>query len=413
MSIAEPLGPRKALSNNEFGADVIPFGRRKLRIWGGSGNRENTNGHRPAVRVPGRPMPMVLPDVTGLSNAMAAEVLAWHGFHVTPLRPGTKAPYLDRWPERATCDLDKVRKHWREHPDDGIAIHVGGCWLLVIDVDRPELIPDWLWPHLERAVFRATTNDLNSRRGHYFYRLKPGQLFGCGRSGLKPTNGESAGFDIKCDGGAIVLGPTYHPRANEGGHYSTGPVGLIPFVPDEIAAKLSQASSNGKYQKLTTAELDAFLKEYTNDDQPTALEPILRSFNAEPGERYPTVFPTLCWAMREAKAGRFPAQRAVDELQKHWVSATHGRDDDFDRAVRDAIARADADGTVEELRARADGFVNIEAWRAAQIGFENWVVIDAPANEDGPVTRSLANVTPDAGHLALAWVGTARQSDDP
>ena len=64
--------------------------------------------------------------------------------------------------------------------------------------------------------------------------------------------------------------------------------------------------------------------------------------------------------MREAKAGRFPAKRAVDALRYLWTEAIGGeyRDDDpdeFDRLLRDAIAAADADGTVAELWARAHG----------------------------------------------------------
>jgi hypothetical protein len=30
------------------------------------------------------------------------------------------------------------------------------------------------------------------------------------------------------------------------------------------------------------------------------------------------MYDTLCWAMREAKAGRFSAQRALDELKALW-----------------------------------------------------------------------------------------------
>jgi hypothetical protein len=337
-------------------------------------------------------MPMTLPDVTGMSNADAAETYARHGFHITPVRPGTKAPYLDRWPERATCDLDTVRDHWRGHPDDGIATHVGGCGLLVIDVDDPTLVPAWMWLLLAQAVFRPTTSDPNSRRGHYFYRLCPGQIFGCGRGGLKPPNGEAAGFDVKCLGGAIVLGPTDHPRANEGGHYATGPAGLLPFVPDEIAAKLNPAETNGKCRLLTPAELDekaqTFLSAYTDDDEPQALARILRHFDSRPGERHTTIFEALCWAMREAKAGRFPAQLAVNALQKLWNQATRGREDEFNRAVRDAIARADAE-SVDELRARTHGFSDIETYRNAMAAFENgtgwWLTLidaDLPANDE-------------------------------
>jgi hypothetical protein len=338
-------------------------------------------------------MPMMLPDVTGMSNAEAAETYARHGFHVTPVRPGTKAPYVDRWPERATCDLDTVREHWRGHPDDGIAIHVGGCGLLVIDVDRPEIVAHWLWPLLEQAVFRPTTTDENSRRGHYFYRLRPDEMFGCGRGGLKLSDGEAAGFEVKCYGGAIVVGPTHHPRADEGGRYATEPVALIPFRPDEIAAKLNPASSNGERRPLTPAELDekaqTFLSTYTDDDEPQALPPILRRFDPTQGERHSTMFDALCWAMREAKAGRFPAQRAADELQKNWVAAAHGREDEFERMVRDAIARADAE-SVDELRARAAGFSSVETYHNARKAIENGqpLLRGVIAEPDTPDTRS-------------------------
>ena len=84
--------------------------------------------------------------------------------------------------------------------------------------------------------------------------------------------------------------------------------------------------------------------------------------------------------MREAKAGRFSAQRAIDEFQKRWAAATDGRQNDFERAVRDAILRADAQ-SVEELRARAGGFTSVETYRNVRDGIENWApVIDGPAS---------------------------------
>ena len=75
--------------------------------------------------------------------------------------------------------------------------------------------------------------------------------------------------------------------------------------------------------------------------------------------------------MREAKAGRFSAQRAVDELRKLWTEAIGGeyRDDDpdeFNRLLRDAIALADANGTVDELRARVGGFTSVENMSSAE-----------------------------------------------
>jgi putative DNA primase/helicase len=61
--------------------------------------------------------------------------------------------------------------------------------------------------------------------------------------------------------------------------------------------------------------------------------------------------------MREAKAGRFGAQRAVDELRSRWQQAIgneyrSGDPDEFDRMIRDAVVIADRN-TAEELRERA------------------------------------------------------------
>ncbi|WP_082276935.1 bifunctional DNA primase/polymerase [Mycobacterium ostraviense] len=57
-----------------------------------------------------------LPDVTGLSNAAAAQMYAKAGLHVVPIKPGTKHPgsYLGRgWPARASADLEVVSDWWR------------------------------------------------------------------------------------------------------------------------------------------------------------------------------------------------------------------------------------------------------------------------------------------------------------
>jgi hypothetical protein len=336
----------------------------------------------------------VLPDVTGMSNTAAAETYAKTGFCVVPIRLGTKNPGSlvgAGWPTLATDDLETVRDWWRRWPDAGIAIHVGGCLLLVVDVDIPENVPDWLWALLESAVFRPTTTDPNSRRGHYFYRLRPDEMFGCGLGRLKPPKGKKWG-ETKCYGGGLVLAPTAHPKTADGHVYSTGPNETIPYRPDELATKLNAAPNDGEWRILTPSELDAkaqaFLGTYAGDAEPYALDPICRNFDPTPSNRHPSMYESLCWAMREAKAGRFSAQRAVDGLRKLWTDSIGGeyRDDDpdeFNRLLRDAIARADADGTADELRARAGGFTSVEAWRGAQNGFDNWAVqmVDAPATD--------------------------------
>lgn len=303
---------------------------------------------------------VALPDVSGMSNAEAAQAYARHNLPVVPVRFGTKNPgsYLGKgWPQRATTDLDTVRDWWERWPDAGIAIHVGGAGLLVIDVDDESRVPRWLWKHLDKALFRPTTNNPASRRGHYFYRLGDGQLFGNGLGSLGKGWGE-----VRCYGGCVVVGPTHHPRFAEGGRYACGPAGTIPLVPAEIAQKLNAPPERGQYEPLTPVDVEKrakdYLTTYTANRDPNKLRPILAGFDAAPGGRHGSMYDTLCWAMREAKAGCFPAQHAADTLRDVWQAAIGGEYragdvDEFDRMLRDAIHVADNDGTVDELWDRA------------------------------------------------------------
>jgi len=321
-----------------------------------------------------------LPDVTDLTNADAAQMYAKAGFHIVPIKPGTKNPgsYLGQgWPARATDDLAIVREWWERWPDAGIASHVGGCGLVVVDVDVPENVPDWLWTLLQSAVFRPTTTDSENKRGHYFYRLRPGEVFGCGLGRLKPPKGERWG-EVKCYGGAVVLGPTRHPR--DGGHYATAPGGALSLLPAEIARELNAPDVN-RVEPVNAGELAArvraFLGEHTDNDSPHALGPICKSFDTTPSNRHSRMWDALCWAMREAKAGRFSATDAVDALRERWTDAIgaqyrSGDPDEFDRMLRDAVAAADADGTREELAARAQGFTDLSIGRAALDGIDGW-----------------------------------------
>jgi P4 family phage/plasmid primase-like protien len=306
----------------------------------------------------------IVPDVTGKSNAEAALAYAEAGICITPVRLGTKNPgsYIGPgWPERATCDLDTVRSWWLRWPEAGIAMHPGPSGYLVIDVDHPEKLEDWLRNLLKDALSRSTTNNPTSERKHHFFRLKPDQHFGCGLGGMKPAKGEGFG-DIKCFGGAIILGPTVHPRKREDGQYHTGPGGTAPFLPEEISNRLTSIADPSVFRSLTPTELDAaaktFLGHYRDARDPVALNAILADFDPEPGARHLSIFETLCWAFREAKAGCFEAQIAHDQLKAMWEDAIggpnrNGDGGEWNRMVRDAVYAADNSGTVEELWARA------------------------------------------------------------
>lgn len=368
--------------------------------------------------------PVELPDVSGLSNPDAAEMYAKAGIHVVPVKPGTKHPgsYLGQgWPARATDDLETVREWWRRWPDAGIAMHVGGSGLAVIDVDVPENVPERLWTVLESAVFRRTTTDPDSKRGHYFYRLKAGERFGCGLGRLKPPRGKTWG-EVKCYGGAVVLGPTIHPR--EAGHYATAPGGTLSHLPAEIADGLN-ASAISRAEPVAPGELalrvKAFLDAHIGADAPHALQPICKAFDPTPSNRHPSMWEALCWAMREAKAGRFPARQAADALRERWTHGIGGQyrnddPDEFDRMLRDAIAVADADGTPEELAARAHRFVDPDIGRAALDGIDGWAptIVNAPSEaSDGPPSWAPVNVRAARDSRSVLLPTILKRSDGP
>ncbi|MEU9432549.1 bifunctional DNA primase/polymerase [Streptomyces sp. NPDC048252] len=83
----------------------------------------------------------------------AALDAAAHGWHVFPLRPGTKRPALHgeqscprtgpcagghrKWEQRATTDPDRIRATWSHGPFN-IGIATGPSRLLVVDLDVPK-----------------------------------------------------------------------------------------------------------------------------------------------------------------------------------------------------------------------------------------------------------------------------------
>ncbi len=85
-----------------------------------------------------------------LSAALAA---AEHGWHVFPLRPGSKRPALHgektctgtgpctdghrKWEQRATTDPDRIRAAWSRAPFN-VGIATGPSGLVVVDLDMPK-----------------------------------------------------------------------------------------------------------------------------------------------------------------------------------------------------------------------------------------------------------------------------------
>jgi hypothetical protein len=76
-----------------------------------------------------------------VNTADAAVMLAEHGWHVFPCRPGDKRPAVDRWEQRACADPDRVARFWPS-PKHNIGIATGPSGLVVLDLDTHGELPD-------------------------------------------------------------------------------------------------------------------------------------------------------------------------------------------------------------------------------------------------------------------------------
>ena len=81
---------------------------------------------------------MAMADLNPMQrNRLAAALWAAdNGWHVFPLRPGTKHPAIRRWEQRATTDPERLTAFWTTHPDHNSAIACGPSGLVVVDLDQ-------------------------------------------------------------------------------------------------------------------------------------------------------------------------------------------------------------------------------------------------------------------------------------
>lgn len=127
-----------------------------------------------------------------------AEELASAGFHILPLRPGTKVPSLKDWQNLATDDVNTVKDHWAENPDCNVGINCGLSGLYVVDID-PKNGGEATWTELVAEHGHVDTFTVRTASGgtHYYYEMPS--------TPMKNTAGAlGAGIDTRGLGGQVV-----------------------------------------------------------------------------------------------------------------------------------------------------------------------------------------------------------------
>lgn len=190
----------------------------------------------------------------------AALQAAEHGWHIFPLRPGTKRPVLHgeadcprtgdcagghrKWEDRATTDSDRIRRAWSAGPFN-VGLATGPSGLVVVDLDLPK--PN---SSTDTPCGATTFQALCERAGQAVpttYRVRTASgghhLYFTASPGARLTN--SAGrlgklIDTRAHGGYVVAAGSVLSR---GAYEVVDPIDPVP-LPEWLYALLTLRQSS-------------------------------------------------------------------------------------------------------------------------------------------------------------------------
>ena len=324
-------------------------------------------------------MTLHVPDVTPDDDTLGAALkYAAAGWYVLPVRrrarkhPGSVVG--KDWQHQSSRDPQQIAA-WYAGTDHGIALHVGRSGALVADVDYPDRLPEVLDKVIaDAAPPYQTTRDGDPRRGHYVFAQPPGRMLGNGTGKLGGAWGEVRGLN-----GVIIVAPSPHDEADQGGRYRWEQTGAVPVLPECVAELLHDATPGE--DAATDEQVQAFREAHTGTERVELLDVwcALYARKVADGEsRHDRMLSVLAGACKEARAGYFPATAAVDRLEAAFLAAVAAppQPGSKQRNARAgstaagewlgilawAVGQADA-ADLDEVRARAtDKVPSLSAW---------------------------------------------------
>jgi hypothetical protein len=155
------------------------------------------------------------------------------GLRVIPLGTRAKHPWMERWPERASCDPDQVVRWFEMWPNSNIGVATGRGFF-TLDVDPGNGGDQSLRRMLGRRRLPTTAEALTGSGGkHYLFRYDP-QLWIGDRSGMLP------GVDLKGEGGQFVVEPSIRPRTRREYVWLIEPRRVIAEAPGWLLGKIAE-----------------------------------------------------------------------------------------------------------------------------------------------------------------------------
>lgn len=279
---------------------------------------------------------------TQTSPAEAAKAYAEAGWYVLPVeREGTgKNPGSivgGQWHTKSSRNPEQIAEWFSSaYPPRNIALHMGRSGAVAFDHDKGDLPQE-----LADAIDANTPPYQSTRpgRAHYIFRQPPGRNIGNSGGKLGSEWGE-----VRGQNGVIIVAPSLNLTSDNAPYVWKG-TGVVPTLPDDIADMLSDASPVA--QTATDDAVDLFMMRYTASSSPQMLDAVTSRFeaNARKGSRHETLVECACWAMREARAGFYPAKAARQALWNIFhqtIGADRYADGEFRGVIAWAIGQAAA-----------------------------------------------------------------------
>lgn len=294
-----------------------------------------------------------IPDITEdqdpISAALAYTKAGWYVLPVDRASKHAGSVLGKGWPHKTSQDPETIIE-WFTGTDHALALHVGRSGAIAFDVDNPHQLTGPLADAIttSRPPFQSTRVDVPGR-GHYLFTVPTGRSLGNRQGQLGRAWGEVRGRN-----GIIIVSPSEHEKAADGGRYLWVRTGVLPGLPDEIGLLLPDVADGE--DAATDQEVKAFLDKHTTGTRPELLKGILGQFStalAEPGSRHMAVLLPTANAMREAAAGLYPALEAADQIRALFIDAMSRSRDGSERVISESAARAE--------------FAGILAWAIAQL----------------------------------------------
>ncbi len=247
----------------------------------------------------------------------AAHAYAACGWFVLPVGTGSKhagSVLGAGWPEKTSRDSRVVDGWFRPGGDLALALHVGRSGAVAFDVDRPELLPEVLAAAIEahRGPFQSTRRTA-AGRGHYLYRQPASAVLGNARGQLSGPWG-----DVRGRNGIIVVEPTRHAKADEGGRYCWLRTGTLPELEPVLLGALIRPRAEASRMSAPTADRVSTPPHSDGRSRRSTLRRLGRVLqyvlDSEPGQRNNSLHWASCRAGEMVGAGVLAEASAVQAL---------------------------------------------------------------------------------------------------